>query len=59
LASLSIGHHGNEVLQLLIDRLDPLSAKVKVACLFLTVVIFVLALATSLDMNQVMPSMLL
>jgi len=26
LASLSIGHHGNEVLQLLIDRLNSLSA---------------------------------
>jgi len=59
LASLSIGHHGNEVLEFLIDSLDPLTANVKVACFFFSVVIFVLALATSLDMNEVMSTMLL
>jgi hypothetical protein len=59
LASLSIGHHGNEVLKFLIDSLDPLPANVKVACFFFTVIIFILTLATSLDMNEVMSSMLL
>jgi len=31
LTSLSICHHGNEVLEFLIDSLDPLPANIKVA----------------------------
>jgi hypothetical protein len=59
LASLSIGHHGNEVLELLIYSLDPLPALVKISGFFFAVVIFVLTLAASLDMNEVMSTMLL